>query len=213
MRSPALPANETQRLIALRALDILDTEPEARFDRITRLARRLFSVPIGLVSLVDAGRQWFKSRQGLAAPETPREVSFCGQAVADGAMLVVPDATADQRFSDNPLVVGEPTIRFYAGCPLRVGGDAVIGTLCIIDTQPRALPGQDELLLRDPAAMIEEELGAVREATSDHQPARAGDDRAGRVAAGAPAGRHQLAAAVRSRRLQADQRHPRPCGR
>ena len=115
MRAPEIPPNESQRLAALRALGVLDTPPEERFDRLTRIATRAFNVPIALVSLVDGERQWFKSCQGLGSQETSREVSFCGHAILDPAVLVVSDAFNAERFCDNPLVVGDPGIRFYAG--------------------------------------------------------------------------------------------------
>src|SRR5437660_3237533 len=118
MIPPALPADEPERLAALQALNVLDTPPEERFDRITRVAGRLFGVPIALVSLVDASRQWFKSVQGLAERETAREVSFCGHAILGDDAFVVPDARSDPRFADNPLVTGPLQVRFYAGQPL-----------------------------------------------------------------------------------------------
>lgn len=137
MQAPQPPASEDRRLAALEALEVLDTPAERAFDQLTRLAASILEVPIALVSLVDGSRQWFKSRYGLEAPSTPREVSFCGHVVETSAMLVVPDAHADARFSDNPLVTGEPRVRFYAGAPLKVGDDLVLGTLCAIDHQPR----------------------------------------------------------------------------
>jgi len=167
MKKPAAHGAETQRLLVLRGLDMLDTLPEERFDRITRLARRVFGVPIALISLVDAERQWFKSRQGLDAPETSREISFCGHVVADDALMIVPDASDDDRFRDNPLVRSEPSIRFYAGCPVRMGGGLPMGTLCLIDRQPRALLPEDVALLRDLAAMVEDELRSLNDATTD----------------------------------------------
>ncbi len=167
MLTPPQPLDEARRLAALRALDLLDSLPEERFDRITRLARRLFNVPIALVSLVDAERQWFKSRQGLDVPQTHRDISFCGHAVAGGALLVVDDALDDERFSDNPLVVGDPSIRFYAGCPVYAGGGFAVGTLCLIDRQPHSLGAEEVALLRDLAAMIEDEFGALQQATTD----------------------------------------------
>ena len=118
MKTPELPADERTRLEILRSLKILDTLPEERFDRLTRLARKLFDVPIALVSLVDVNRQWFKSSAGLDATETPREISFCGHAILGDDILVVSDTQLDERFHDNPLVTGGPAIRFYAGCPL-----------------------------------------------------------------------------------------------
>ena len=132
------PADEPARAAALARLGVLDTPPEGDFDDLTRLAAHLCGTPIALVSLLDAGRQWFKSRYGLDASETPRAWAFCDHAVRQPGVFEVPDAAADGRFADNPLVTGEPLIRFYAGVPLEADGVAV-GTLCVIDRTPRAL--------------------------------------------------------------------------
>jgi len=167
MQKPATPHDEKTRLETLRSLKLLDTSPEERFDRLTRLAKRMFGVPISLVSLVDANRQWFKSRQGLDADETPRDISFCGHAILGDDIFMVPDATQDERFADNPLVTENPNIRFYAGCPLRVMNGSKVGTLCIIDEEPRQLDEEDLALLRDLAEMAEQELAAVQLATMD----------------------------------------------
>ena len=167
MIEPPIPFDETCRLQSLHSLRILDTEPEERFDRITRLAKRVFGVPIALVSLVDGHRQWFKSRQGLDAHETPREISFCGHAVAQGELLVVENAALDGRFRDNPLVTGAPRIRFYAGCPLKVPNGSTLGTLCIIDTSPREFSGEDRALLQGLGTMIEDELFSLTRASTD----------------------------------------------
>jgi diguanylate cyclase (GGDEF)-like protein len=167
MEAPAIPADEKKRLDTLRGLGILDTAAEERFDRVTRLAQRLLGVPIALVSLVDADRQWFKSRVGLEATETPRDVSFCGHAILRDEPFVIEDATADPRFADNPLVVEDPEIRFYAGCPITVAGTSRVGTLCVIDRQPRSMSPEDLELLRDLTAMVEQELSALRLATTD----------------------------------------------
>jgi len=167
MLTPPLPADEATRIDTLRALNILDTSPEERFDRLTRLARRLFGVPIALVSLVDADRQWFKSCAGLDATETSREISFCGHAIGQDDVFLIPDAAMDDRFHDNPLVVDEPHIRFYAGCPLKVANGSKLGTLCIIDRDPREFDEDDLALLRDLARMAEQELAAVQLATMD----------------------------------------------
>ncbi|ALM86077.1 diguanylate cyclase [Bordetella sp. N] len=167
MKAPAAPENEAIRLRHLRALRVLDTLPEERFDRLTRLAKRMFGVPIALVSLVDANRQWFKSRQGLDATETPRDVSFCGHAILADKIFEIPDARADERFADNPLVTGNPGIRFYAGLPLSVGDDMRVGTLCLIDVKPRELSEEDQTLLQDLAHMVEEELLSLHTATMD----------------------------------------------
>lgn len=167
MQAPAVPENEHARLDTLRALNILDTAPEERFDRLTRLAKRLFGVPIALVSLVDADRQWFKSCVGLAVRETSRDISFCGHAILGDDIFMIADARSDERFSDNPLVTDDPNIRFYAGCPLRASNNSVVGTLCLIDDKPRDLSDEDRELLRDLARMAEQELAAVQLATLD----------------------------------------------
>ncbi len=167
MIKPPYPIDETARLATLRRLNVLDTPPEERFDRLTRLAKRLFDVPIALVSLVDADRQWFKSRQGLEAAETSRDVSFCGHAILGDDVMVVSDASRDERFVDNPLVAGDPEIRFYAGCPLTAANGSKLGTLCLIDRTPRSLSDDDLQLLHDLSAMVEEELAAVQLATLD----------------------------------------------
>src|SRR5215212_10891180 len=159
---PALPTDEAERLAALRRLEILDTPSEERFDRITRLARHAFGVPIALVSLIDANRQWFKSCQGLDASETPRGISFCGHAILAADALVIPDAADDPRFADNPLVTGPPGIRFYAGQPLSSVDGFRLGTLCIIDRHPRELSDVDRQALRDLAALVEAELNALQ---------------------------------------------------
>jgi diguanylate cyclase (GGDEF)-like protein len=162
-----LPENESQRLKALHALDILDTPPEERFDRLTRVARRLFNAPIALMSLVDTDRQWFKSRPGLDYPETPRDYSFCTHAILGEGVFVVPDALKDDRFRDSPLVTSFPEIRFYAGCPVRAPDGSALGTLCVIDHEPREIEKDDVDALRDLAAMAEQELKTLALATVD----------------------------------------------
>jgi len=139
MQPPKMPADESARLAALESYRVLDTGPEPALDALVAVASRLMDTPIALVSLVDEHRQWFKARHGLDAPEAPRDVSFCGHVVADGKELVVPDALADERFADNPLVLGDPRVRFYAGVPLRTMDGHVLGTLCAIDHEPRQL--------------------------------------------------------------------------
>lgn len=166
MKKPDIPRDEQTRLETLRSLDILDTPQEERFDRLTRMAKRMFGVPIALVSLVDETRQWFKSCVGLDASETSREVSFCGHTILDNSVFVIPNTLEDQRFADNPLVVNEPNIRFYAGCPLSLNGHK-LGTLCIIDQKPRSFEKEDIEALRDLGAMVERELAAVQLATLD----------------------------------------------
>ncbi len=167
MKPPSLPPDEPHRLSRLWALHLLDTPGEERFDRITRLAQRVMKAPIALLSLVDADRQWFKSRQGMRATETSRDVSFCGHAILSDATFVVEDATQDPRFSDNPLVTGEPHVRFYAGKPIKTPAGARIGTLCVLDHEPRKLEREDELVLEDLASTIESEIAATTRAMED----------------------------------------------
>lgn len=161
------PPNEEARLASLHGLRVLDTPPEERFDRLTRLARRLFEVPIALVSFVDGERQWFKARIGLDADETPREHSFCAHAILSDDVFIVPNAHLDERFLDNPLVTEAPHIRFYAGKPVRAPDGARVGTLCIIDSEPRTLDEEDVRLLADLAAMVEEEFRTMELITTD----------------------------------------------
>lgn len=161
MREPLYPIDEQQRLAALHGLHVLDTPPDERFDRITRCAQRLFDVPIALISLIDANRQWFKSCQGLSVAETPRSISFCGHAILQDNPLVIPDALQDARFADNPLVTGEPHIRFYAGYPLRHSNGAKLGTLCLIDRRPRTFDEHDLAALSDLGAWAESELNRL----------------------------------------------------
>ncbi|MBT5242378.1 MAG: GAF domain-containing sensor histidine kinase [Rhodospirillaceae bacterium] len=174
----ALPENESERLARLRAYDILDTSPEEAFDRITRVAAHLFGTPIALVSLVDENRQWFKSRQGLDATETPRDVAFCAHAILEDELFVVPNATLDDRFKNNPLVTGGPEIQFYAGAPLRTKDGLGLGTLCIIDTKPHDLTDLQLEQLQDLADLAMDALSlrrAGRHAIEEaHQTAKLG---------------------------------------
>jgi len=158
MQAPQIPANEGPRLHALRVRGLLDSPAEERFDRLTRLTQQLFGVKIALVSLIDADRQWFKSRQGLDVCETSRDISFCGHAILASDIFEVPDATQDVRFADNPLVTEAPHIRFYAGAPLSSPDGFRLGTLCIIDTEPRQLAAADRRMLRDLADLVETEI-------------------------------------------------------
>lgn len=169
MLEPAVPPNEARRLATLRGLNILDTPHEERFDRITRLAQRLLNVPIVLVSLIDANRQWFKSCLGLDASETPRSISFCGHAILDDKLFVIPDALLDPRFADNPLVAGAPHIRFYAGQPLKALDGCRLGTLCVIDRKPHHLTQEQRDSLHDLASLVENELNSmdIKDATRE----------------------------------------------
>lgn len=158
MIEPTIPIDDDDRVAALHALQILDTATEERFDRLTRLAALVFGVPIALVSLVDTNRQWFKSCIGLDAPETERSISFCGHAINQRDIFVVQDALLDERFADNPMVTGEPFIRFYAGQPLTLPDGFRVGTFCLIDRVPRSFDDAQREILREFAAQTEAEL-------------------------------------------------------
>jgi anti-sigma regulatory factor (Ser/Thr protein kinase) len=139
--------DETARLTALREYRILDTEPERAFDDLTLLASQVCGTPIALISLIDANRQWFKARTGVAATQTSRAVSFCSRAIEQRGLFIIPDAREDERFRDNPFVTGGPFVRFYAGAPLVTPEGHALGTLCVIDRVPRTLTdGQREAL-------------------------------------------------------------------
>jgi len=157
--SARIPPTEAARLEALRQYAVLDSEAEQGFDELVRVASILCGTPISLVSLVDADRQWFKARHGLEATQTPRDQAFCAHAILDDVPLVVPDAHRDARFQDNPLVVGDPGIRFYAGAPLLNPQGHALGTLCVIDRQPRALAAAQieglQLLARQVVTQLE----------------------------------------------------------
>ena len=161
MLKTPLPENEPQRLAALRSLGLLDTLPEERFERITRVAQRLFAVPIASITLIDANRQWSKSCIGLPSLETPRDEAFCAHAILSDDALVVPDAKLDPLFANNPLVTGEPYIRFYAGQPLVESSGYKIGTLCLIDRKPRQFTSADRQALKDLSLWAENELSNV----------------------------------------------------
>lgn len=162
MAPAQLPQNERQRLEALRRYQILDSEPEQSYDDLTYIASVICQMPIVLVSLIDEHRQWFKSKVGLEVNETSRESSFCAHAILNNEVMVVPDANLDTRFHDNPLVVGEPNIRFYAGAPLHTKDGFALGTLCVIDSIPRTLSEQQikglEALARQVSTLIEMRL-------------------------------------------------------
>jgi diguanylate cyclase (GGDEF)-like protein/PAS domain S-box-containing protein len=158
MHTASLPLNETARVRMLHSLELLDTPPEECFDRATRVLAQLLRVPITMVSLVDANRQWFKSKVGLDVCETTRDVAFCAHALASRQMLLVEDALADERFADNPLVTGEPHVRFYAGVPLSTDDGLVLGALCAIDTRARTLSDSEKAAMTDLARMVERDL-------------------------------------------------------
>ena len=164
-----VPDDEERRLAALHALKILDTPPEERFDRVTRLAAALFDIPIVRISLVDQGRQWFKACVGNNTRETSRDEAFCAHVVYAREPMIVPDTFLDDRFADNPMVLGEPRIRFYAGYPLILDDGSCIGTLCLVDTRPRTLTGPDLERLRDLADItIREILGPAQRPAAPH---------------------------------------------
>lgn len=149
---------EQRRLAALKRLGILDTPPDERFERLTRIAQRFYEVPVSLFTLIDDDRQWFKSKQGLMIEETPRSIAFCDYAIREDKLFIVEDAANDVRFRDNPLVTGEHHIRFYAGMPVREPSGFKIGTLCILDRVPRRIPEFELDVLRSLASLIEDEI-------------------------------------------------------
>jgi diguanylate cyclase (GGDEF)-like protein len=181
------PRSEAARLRALDQLDILDTPPEEAFDRIARLTKSIFGVPIALVSFIDAHRQWYKANDGLSAEEAPRRHTFCTRIVERGEPLVVPDATKDPCFAENPFVVGPPHVRFYAGAPLRTHDGKVIGSLCVIDTEAREFDQGRLALLQDLAQMVMYELElrvlAKRDSLTGAHSRRAFKEEAGRAVA------------------------------
>jgi PAS domain S-box-containing protein len=163
LQSPTRPADELQRLQALYETALLDSPPEEKFDRLTRLVQRFFAVKTVLISLVDADRQWFKSCQGLEVKETGRDISFCGHTVLERTIFEIPDARQDSRFADNPLVTGAPHIRFYAGAPLSTPTGYRIGSLCLIDPEPRQLTADEREVLRDFADCVEADINVEKE--------------------------------------------------
>lgn len=158
MTSPAIPANEAERLRALRELLILDTPPEQRFDRIVQFAAEEFDMPVAMLTLVDSARQWSKSCVGVDHCEIDRDHAFCAHAILNAEVMVVPDTLADPRFVDNPMVLGDPHVRFYAGAPIENGPGLRIGTLCLIDTQPRQLDPTELAILRSLRDLVQAEL-------------------------------------------------------
>jgi serine phosphatase RsbU (regulator of sigma subunit) len=156
-----VPVDESDRLADVRALELLDTAPEDRFDRIVRLAARVYNVPIAYIALIDADRQWFKAKCGLQFDSTGRDVSFCAHTIVHDGPLIIADALDDERFHDNPLVVNPPNVRFYAGHPLRGPSGHNVGTLCLAAPTPRTLSAAEEATLGEFAALAEHELNLV----------------------------------------------------
>ncbi|CZF82751.1 putative diguanylate cyclase AdrA [Grimontia celer] len=167
MKKPELPVDETHRLQVLHHLNILDTGNEERFDRLTRLAKQMFGSKIAAISFIDINRQWVKSGIGLET-EYPRDISFCAHTILDSDPMVVNDTQADVRFSDNPLVLGEPNIRFYAGYPIRHVSGSLLGTLSIADDEPRGFDDYDLRCMKDIVDLVENELASMQLTTQDH---------------------------------------------
>ena len=161
---PPLPKNEAKRLKVLWQYDVLDTVPEEVFDDLTDLAAHICEAPIALISLVDENRQWFKSRVGISAKETSRDISFCAHAILQNGLFVISDATKDPRFRDNPSVTGSPKIRFYAGVPLKSPDGFPLGTLCVVDKKPRQLRPEQKRALVVLARHVETQLELRRHA-------------------------------------------------
>lgn len=173
MISAPIPSNETERLAALQRYGVLDTAAEPAFDRLARILQYVMDVPTVLVSLTDAQRQWFKSRLGLDIEQWPRDISLCGHAVFQGAPLIVPDATRDPRFADNPLVSGPLGLRFYAGVPLLTADGWALGTLCAIDYSPRLQPSDEVMaIMTQLAATVVDALELRRYAPTAAQTAQ-----------------------------------------
>jgi len=159
-----VPADEDQRLRDLERYGVMDADSDEHFDRILDLAAAIFQTPIVAISLVEADRQWFLAQRGLAVRETPREMAFCAHAIVHDEVLVVPDARTDERFRSNPLVCSEPHIRFYAGAPLHTPDGHNLGTLCVIDREPRDLSPEHRALLHRLAELVMRELELRRQA-------------------------------------------------
>lgn len=167
MKTPALPANEEQRLTSLRDSGLLDTGTNERFDRLTRLAKRLFNVPVALVTLVGEHTLHFKSSDGLPSENLPRDISFCAHTILSESPLIINDTREDSRFADNPLVIGEAGLQFYAGYPLHLPDGAVVGSFCLIDQSPRDFSSAELDILKDFALIVENEFAVMSAATTD----------------------------------------------
>lgn len=163
MKAP-LPNNESKRLKVLWQYDVLDTVPEEVFDDLTDLAAHICEAPIALISLVDENRQWFKSRVGLTVKETSRDISFCAHAILQDGLFLISDATKDPRFKDNPIVIGPPRIRFYAGVPVKSPDGYALGTLCVLDKKPKRLRTEQKRALQVLARHVGTQLELRRHA-------------------------------------------------
>ena len=163
MSSAPLPDNESERIVALQQCKILDTLPERAFDDICQIAAYICQAPIALVSLIDEHRQWFKARVGLEVPETHRNLAFCAHALLQDDIFIVPDALEDERFADNPLAIGQPFVRFYAGMPLITSEGYSLGTLCVIDHVPRQLTPEQINALKALARQVVDQIEMRRD--------------------------------------------------
>lgn len=169
MKFPEIPENETERLKSLYMMDLLDKKDDERLDRLTRLAKAAFDVPIAIISLLDRDRQWLVSSSGeVGVRETARNISFCAHAILAQGIFIVKDASVDERFHDHPFVAGEPYIRFYAGCPVRLPDSTIAGTICIIDDKPRDFTPENINTLLDLGAIVEDEFYIISLAMSDN---------------------------------------------
>ncbi|WP_432378720.1 GAF domain-containing protein [Duganella sp. P38] len=164
MLAAPIPPYDKERVAALRQMLILDTPPEERFDKVVQFAAQEFDVPIALISLLDENRQWFKASVGVDICETGRDISFCGHVILQPDLFVINDARSDERFADNPLVTTPPHVIFYAGAPLRIPSGFVIGTLCIIDHEPRTLDATEMAIFTSLRDLLLEELSNRPEA-------------------------------------------------
>ncbi len=160
----SLKTNEARRLKVLWQYDVLDTVPEEVFDDLTELAARICEAPIALISLIDEDRQWFKAKVGVTVNETSRDISFCSHAIKQHDLFIIPDATQDERFANNPLVISDPKIRFYAGAPLITPDGYALGSLCVIDQVPRELRAEQKQALRVLARHVMTQLELRRHA-------------------------------------------------
>lgn len=168
MKLPGLPENEESRLKSLYMIDLLDTKDDERFERLTRISRKLFQVPIAMINLVDRERQWALACQGLNGREVARDISFCAHAILQDEPLILNDARHDQRFSDNPLVTQAPFIRFYAGYPVRLPDGAIAGTLCLAGSEPREFGEDDIAMMKDVVSIVEDEFEVISLAMTDN---------------------------------------------